>query len=863
MNLIAKQKIKAKLLIPLAILGSILLLVMIFVTKHLLLDNYYHNNQRLLHTRQIDILHHVSEIKIQTEIISTLFANNLQIINIIETKDSIDDKYSKISKIFETNNYFNQKIITDSIEINIYNQENEIIYSNNKITDNLNISKNLNKIKDYTANVRLKNNALTAISVAKIFNDNNNLIGYIEICIKIETLIQEIKVNKDEELALYLNKKNTTIDYLNSTNFFFFDKYSLIKFSNKFEISNINNNEILELDNMIFEKQNFAYLIIPIQNNELQEIAILVLQLDTKTYKKQIFYSNFILIFISFLLVIMIIIVFNKIFNLFIFKRITKVDSVLQNLSEGKRAEMIEINNKDEISVLENSINKLNSRLLATTKYAKQIGQSNFDVKFTPLSSQDELGKSLLEMRDRLNIYTTQMEDLVIERTQEIRQTNEELLSIQEALEFQNKRLLDNERKLLKLSVAVENSANTIVITDKYGNIEYVNKKFEILTGYLFDEVKGKNPKALNSGHHSKEHFINLWDNIKSGKTWSGEFLNKKKNGELYWESATITPVNDDTGETFYIAIKEDITKRKKAEQELINANNELNTQKELLEQKNKSIIDSINYASRIQNALLPNDEFLKQVLPDFFVYYLPKDIVSGDFLWINQLENGVLIAAGDCTGHGVPGAFMSMLGISLLNDITKEFLRPDLILNNLRERILKSLQHNNNSNALNDGMDMAVINLQFAKMKMQYAGAMNSVYIVRSEAIEIQEHENIKISNLNDIFLIDIKADAMPVGLFRKMKDFNLQSIDLLNNDKIYLFSDGYVSQFGEISGRKYMTFRLKNLLMQGYKENMASQKQLLEDEFQQWKGDSQQIDDILIIGIEIKNEVGDVELF
>jgi len=562
-------------------------------------------------------------------------------------------------------------------------------------------------------------------------------------------------------------------------------------------------------------------------------------------------------------MLIFLIIIFNFMFNYFITIRLNKADEILKKLSDGVIGHNLEIKNNDEISILESSINKLNKAFLQTTKYAKQIGQGNFDVNFTPLSENDELGKTLIEMRDRLNINANQMEELVMERTHEIRQTNEKLLKTQEILEIQNQKLIENEQKLLKLTVAVEESSNTIVITNKNGTIEYVNKKFIELTGFELIDVLGKNPKNLNSGYHSKEFYSNMWNTINSGITWSGDFLNKKKNGELYWEAATITPIKDLNGELYFIAIKEDITKRKKAEEALISANEELNTQKNLLENKNKSIIDSINYANRIQNALLPTDDFLKQVLPDFFVYLKPKDIVSGDFYWINQLDNGLLVVAGDCTGHGVPGAFMSMLGISFLNDITKEFTRPDLIINKLREKVIKSLRHDNLLQGINDGIDMSVINLDFGNMEMQFSGAMNSVYLVRKNEIFIQESEVIKISNFEDKYLIDLKADSMPVGIHRKMHDFSLQTIDLFNNDKIYLFSDGYVSQFGEETKRKFMAFRLKNLLMEVYEKNMSEQKEYLDKKLLEWQGNVQQIDDILIIGIEIKNEVGDVEFF
>ena len=216
-----------------------------------------------------------------------------------------------------------------------------------------------------------------------------------------------------------------------------------------------------------------------------------------------------------------------------------------------------------------------------------------------------------------------------------------------------------NEDKIKKLSIAVEQSPASIVITDLNGNIEYVNPIFEKLTGYNSDEVIGQNPRILKSQNANPIIFDELWKTISSGKTWEGEFTNKRKNGDEFIESALIAPIKNDEGIiTSYIAIKEEITERKKAESKLIDAKREL-------EKKNKNIISSIEYAEVIQKAALPTEAYLTQFLPSNFVLNIPKDIVSGDFYWIKQIQNQIFIVAADCTGHGVPGAFMSMLGIA------------------------------------------------------------------------------------------------------------------------------------------------------------------------------------------------------
>jgi serine phosphatase RsbU (regulator of sigma subunit)/ligand-binding sensor domain-containing protein len=260
--------------------------------------------------------------------------------------------------------------------------------------------------------------------------------------------------------------------------------------------------------------------------------------------------------------------------------------------------------------------------------------------------------------------------------------------------------------------------------------------------------------------------------------------------------------------------------------------------QKTEIEVKSKEITDSIHYASRIQSAILPPEEYLSTILSDFFILYMPRDIVSGDFYWMHS-ENGRLITVtADCTGHGVPGAFMSMLGVAFLNEIVirHEGKSADTILNELRAYVIKSLRQTGKEGENQDGMDLSLCIYDINKMKAQFAGANNPLLLVRNEEIIIYP------------------ADNMPVGIHRRSNvPFKLHEIDLRKGDIFYTLSDGFVDQFGGPEGKKFMMKRLKEMLLSIHDEPMKKQKEKLLSAINEWMKDSSQIDDILLMGIKI----------
>ncbi len=276
----------------------------------------------------------------------------------------------------------------------------------------------------------------------------------------------------------------------------------------------------------------------------------------------------------------------------------------------------------------------------------------------------------------------------------------------------------------------------------------------------------------------------------------------------------------------------------------LAESNNLLEIKNEIIEEKNKDIRDSINYAQRIQQAILPAAEKIDAVLKDYFILFKPKDIVSGDFYWhtvINTTpqdgtpsENIVVMAAVDCTGHGVPGALMSIIGSTILNQTTTAAAvnSPADALGFLNKEITKTL------NSIKDGMDMALCAINFEKLELQYAGANNPLYIVRQKQF------------------IEVKPDKLAIGADTEdsaVKVFTNHLIKLEKGDSVYLFTDGYADQFGGPNGKKFKYKKFQELLIEMQDNTMEEQKHILNYHHELWRGTLEQVDDILVIGIRI----------
>ena len=271
---------------------------------------------------------------------------------------------------------------------------------------------------------------------------------------------------------------------------------------------------------------------------------------------------------------------------------------------------------------------------------------------------------------------------------------------------------------------------------------------------------------------------------------------------------------------------------------EIATQRDEIESQRDRLYIQNKNVTDSIKYARFIQQALLTSHEILDNCKIQNFILFKPKDIISGDFYWFKQIKNYLYFAAADCTGHGVPGAFMSVLGISLLNEIVRkrDLNPPALVLNELRKKLKKSLKQDNFETTSHDGIDIALCLFDLETKMLQFSGAFNPLYLLRNKE------------------LVEYHADHMPVGVHPKDNiDFTNQEIQLQSGDSLYVFSDGYISQFGGEKGKKFNIKQFKQLIIEINDQPLEIQKQLFEKRLTEWQQDFEQIDDVLLIGITI----------
>ncbi|MCT4582148.1 MAG: SpoIIE family protein phosphatase [Flavobacteriales bacterium] len=273
----------------------------------------------------------------------------------------------------------------------------------------------------------------------------------------------------------------------------------------------------------------------------------------------------------------------------------------------------------------------------------------------------------------------------------------------------------------------------------------------------------------------------------------------------------------------------------------------ELEIQKEQVLEKNKEIIDSINYAKRLQDAIIPPLEAVSTITKDAFVLFQPKDIVSGDFYWITETTTSyedrqnskrLLLTAADCTGHGVPGAFISIIGLNIFNQTLKERTvnDPAQALDFLNKQVYNTVnKHKGNDDIIRDGMDLAICSIDMNSLELEFAGAKNPLYIVRGSE------------------LIELKGDKQPIGFSDNVTPFTLQKFQLEKGDMVYASTDGYADQFGGPRGKKFKYKPFKDLLLSISKKHPEQQKNILKQRFDEWKGDLEQLDDVCVVGIRI----------
>ena len=288
--------------------------------------------------------------------------------------------------------------------------------------------------------------------------------------------------------------------------------------------------------------------------------------------------------------------------------------------------------------------------------------------------------------------------------------------------------------------------------------------------------------------------------------------------------------------------------------EEITTQRDEIESQKDIIEEIYHHVEESINYATRLQKSILPDNKVLTKYFSDHFVLFKPKDKVSGDFYWWTHIENHTVITAADSTGHGVPGAFMSMLGVSFLREIVqKEYItHPGVILRKLRKEIIKALKQKGETGEQKDGMDMALISVNHETNILQFAGANNPLYIISENQIEgLQVIEN--MTKESSKFFYEIKPDKMPIAIYEKMDKFQTHEIQLQKGDQVFMFSDGFADQFGGPKDKKFKYKPFKKLLLENSKKTLEEQKYTINAAFEDWRNNTEQVDDVVIVSIKV----------
>lgn len=393
-------------------------------------------------------------------------------------------------------------------------------------------------------------------------------------------------------------------------------------------------------------------------------------------------------------------------------------------------------------------------------------------------------------------------------------------------IEKQSKIIEDKNIALEQLSLVASRTDNVVLILDAEGRLEYVNESFVRLNRITLEELKKNVGETIFELSNNPNIKTIVAEAVYNKKSVNYEALNKVADGVEIWESSTLTPIFDEEGILKKIIIIDtDVTERKKQEQ--------------IIFQKNKDITDSISYARKIQHAILPEDELIKTHLPNSFVLYMTKDIVSGDFYWFTHFNNESIIAAVDCTGHGVPGAFMSLIGYNILNKIVNEqkITDPKDILLELNNSILEALYKNESESK--DGMDIAICKINHTENIVCYAGAMRPLWIINNNELK------------------EIKADKIPIGTKQDTREelikYSTHRLPVNKGDRFYIFTDGYADQFGGTKNKKYSTAKFKEFLIKNSNHDFTTQEKNCKIEHQLWKGDFEQVDDILVIGFTI----------
>jgi len=422
-----------------------------------------------------------------------------------------------------------------------------------------------------------------------------------------------------------------------------------------------------------------------------------------------------------------------------------------------------------------------------------------------------------------------------------LKSIEQQLMEQNEEINSQKDQLEDANRELEKLSIVASETDNTVIIMDKDANFLWINKSLRKKYGADFENIEGKN--LIDSSYNPDIKRI-VAKCVSEKKTVIYETETKISSEKTIWMQTTLTPILNKNGEIKNIvAIDSDITKLKKAEEKIILQSKELENNLNELEKKNELIVNSIEYARKIQEAFLPSISEFRNIFSDSFVFIKPRDVVSGDFFWVYTAGNMKFVAVADCTGHGVPGAFMSIIGSTILNEIVREkkIYQPSQVLTMLNQGIISALHQNKElQNTQNDGMDIVFCAFNITSKKIVLATTSHMAIVCDGYGV----HKiNCNLFSIGDAF--SARSEVV----------YNETEINVDKNSQIFLYSDGFHDQFGGPNNTKYMTEPFEEFLASIYKFPVDEQIKKVDKNFRAWKKENKQIDDVLVIGLKFSD--------
>jgi PAS domain S-box-containing protein len=387
----------------------------------------------------------------------------------------------------------------------------------------------------------------------------------------------------------------------------------------------------------------------------------------------------------------------------------------------------------------------------------------------------------------------------------------------------ERRRAEQEQRMRSKMQALSENSPDLITRLENEA-ISYINPTIKTYSGKAPDRFLNKKVKEAELNTSILDQWLAVVEQVnQSHDTVSMEMDFPSELGKRVMQVNAIPEYDEKDNIESVLVVSHDITERKEIELEIQN--------------KNKKINDSINYAKRIQNAILPNSRLINKVLPDSFILYKPRDVVSGDFPWFVQIKNDIFIAAVDCTGHGVPGALLSLIGYFLLNDIvrSRKITEPGKILDLLDEGVTQTLRQDQDDSATKDGMDIALCRINMDSLTVEYAGAHRPLYYMKGGVMD------------------EVKGNKFPIGggIYKNQTNFTTTRLELSKGDSFYFSSDGFPDQFGGPEVRKFGPKKTREIIERVYKSSMNEAAEVFDQEWEAWKGDHKQTDDVLLIGI------------